>query len=179
MGKFSSALVCSAGLGFCVACAPVQPQNAPRSEQPAQIDKNPPLQLFAVRADGSVVTEVDRITAKEREVERLKRIEQYRDTPFIRCQSCHSIQSGTVSVGPPLAGLFGRKVASEQGYRYSTALTEEDFTWNADRLDRWLADPRKMVPGTKMAFAGLKRSEKRAEVIEWLRVQTQVSQGSE
>ena len=64
------------------------------------------------------------------------------------CSGCH-LAEGT-KVGPPLAGVVGRPAGSVQGYPYSTALKNAGFTWDTDRLEAWLADPQKLVPGATM-----------------------------
>ena len=54
------------------------------------------------------------------------------------------------------------------GFRYSGALTDHGGDWTPDRLAALLANPRKAVPGTKMSFAGLRKSEDQADVIAYL-----------
>jgi cytochrome c oxidase assembly protein subunit 11 len=65
-----------------------------------------------------------------------------------RCSACHAVDRN--KLGPKLAGVVGRRVGSAAGFNYSSALKNADFVWSADRLDRWLADPRAFIPGTKM-----------------------------
>ncbi len=88
---------------------------------------------------------------------------------FLQCQACHAVQPGAPAlVGPDLAGVYGRKAGSLPGYDYSTALKNSGIVWTADRLDAWLTDPSALVPGTKMAFAGLASPVLRADVIAYL-----------
>ena len=64
--------------------------------------------------------------------------------------------------GPNLHGVFGRKVAEDTSYlKYSLASMYKDITWNEDNLMRFLEDPKKFIPGTKMLFKGLKSVEQR------------------
>lgn len=87
-----------------------------------------------------------------------------------KCAVCHSFeQGGAAKLGPPLWGVLGRKIASVDGFRYSDALVSKEGTWDYDKLDAFLTDPRKWAPGTKMAFAGVKKPAERADIIAYLR----------
>lgn len=86
------------------------------------------------------------------------------------CTSCHTFeQGGQDRMGPNLWGVVGRKVASHPGFAYSGALAAQGGAWTYERLDHWLTNPPKAVPGTKMAFAGLHKPEDRANVLAFLR----------
>ena len=87
---------------------------------------------------------------------------------FVLCQSCHSIEPGRNGIGPSLAGVFGRKAASVEGFSYSPALKAADLTWDRTTLDQWLAAPMKMVPGTRMVYAGMADPARRQEMIDYL-----------
>lgn len=88
---------------------------------------------------------------------------------FAQCAVCHSIEPGKNGIGPSLAGAFGRKAGAEAGYTYSAALKDSGLTWDDATLDQWLAAPMKMVPGTKMTFAGMSDAAKRQEMIAYLK----------
>jgi cytochrome c len=91
---------------------------------------------------------------------------------FLRCASCHDVSgSGIVKNGPPLKGVVGRKVASVEGYTYSTSLAGLTFTWDDDRLAQWLEKPTAVAPGTTMAFEGMPSAADRKAVIAYLRAQ--------
>lgn len=93
---------------------------------------------------------------------------------FRRCMACHSLKPGQHRVGPSLAGVFGREAASAEGFgRYSDAMKNADVVWNEDNLDKYLADPKGFIPGNKMVFPGLKDAEDRADVIAYIKQQTQ------
>src|SRR5580698_9107729 len=71
------------------------------------------------------------------------------------CAVCHSTDPGTNKLGPSLAGIVGRKSASLGDYSYSPAMTKAGLTWDKATLDKYLTDPQKVVPGTKMLFPGI------------------------
>lgn len=84
-----------------------------------------------------------------------------------RCGMCHSLQQAPGKMGPPLAGVVGRKAASVPGYAYSAAMKGSGITWTADKLDVYLKAPSKTVPGTKMLL-GAPNDAERAAVITYL-----------
>lgn len=92
---------------------------------------------------------------------------------FARCRSCHTLPEGGPNMtGPNLWGVFGRQAGSVEGYNYSPALREADFTWTAEQLDQWLNDPRGFLPGNKMSFAGVRDETDRRDLIGWLKLET-------
>lgn len=87
-----------------------------------------------------------------------------------KCEACHSFeQGGAAKIGPPLWGVVGRDIASVEGFAYSDALLEKEGQWSFDSLSGFLTNPRGWVAGTKMAFAGVKDPEDRADVLVYLR----------
>lgn len=89
------------------------------------------------------------------------------------CQACHLTAEGAGNlVGPNLHGVFGRQVASGEGFAYSPALQAEDFIWTPEQLDHWLENPRTFVPGNRMSFSGVRREADRLGVIAYLMVET-------
>ena len=75
---------------------------------------------------------------------------------FRLCMPCHSIGPGaTNKVGPVLNGLDGRHSGSAPGYSYSDANKNSGIVWNEANFKKYIRDPRAMVPGTKMIFAGI------------------------
>ena len=92
---------------------------------------------------------------------------------YLQCRACHELKpSGAALVGPHLGGILGRKAAAVAGFAYSPALAAQSFVWDRERLDRWLASPAKMLPGTTMAFAGLESADDRAALIAYLEAAT-------
>ncbi|MDI9409859.1 MAG: cytochrome c family protein [Candidatus Pacebacteria bacterium] len=88
-----------------------------------------------------------------------------------KCQTCHNfVKDGPNGVGPNLWGIVGRKVASHEGYAYSSAMKgQAENAWDFEKLNHFMAKPQAVVPGTKMAFAGLSKAEDRANVLLYLR----------
>ena len=85
-------------------------------------------------------------------------------------RACHNFEEGgAAKIGPPLWGVIGRDIASVEGFSYSDALAGKEGAWDYQNLDAFLSEPRGWAPGTKMAFAGLKKPEERADIILYLR----------
>ncbi len=85
-----------------------------------------------------------------------------------QCGICHSPVQGKNMVGPSLFGIVGRPAGSVTGFHYSQANKTSGITWDEAKLDPYLTNPRGVVPGTIMAFAGLKDAKQRADVIAYL-----------
>ena len=91
---------------------------------------------------------------------------------FNQCKACHENEKGVNKVGPTLKGIVGRKAASIADYKYSAAMTAkgaEGLVWTEENLTAYLPNPKAYVPGTKMAFAGLKKPEDVANIIAFLK----------
>jgi cytochrome c2 len=84
------------------------------------------------------------------------------------CSICHSPQPGRNLVGPSLFSVVNRHSGEIANFHYSDANKNSGLVWNAATLDRYLAGPREVVPGTKMTFPGLKDPQQRADVIAYL-----------
>jgi len=93
---------------------------------------------------------------------------------FRKCQACHTAEKdGKNMTGPWLYDVVGRKVATEAGFNYTDAMKDHGGVWTYERLNTYLTDPRGVVPGTKMSFAGLPKVKDRANVIAYLRAHTE------
>ena len=88
-------------------------------------------------------------------------------TAFQKCAACHSVDD-TKSDGPRLKGVFGRKAASLDDYRYSAAMTRSEIVWDAKTLDAYIADPQGYIRGNRMTFSGISDPEERADLIAYL-----------
>jgi cytochrome c len=87
---------------------------------------------------------------------------------FAQCKTCHVIDAGVNRIGPSLHAVVGRKAGEIAGFSYSAANKESGITWTAEKLYQYLEKPARVVPGTKMAFAGLAKGQDRADVIAYL-----------
>jgi cytochrome c len=88
---------------------------------------------------------------------------------FKRCAVCHtSDKGGGDGLGPNLSGIFGRKAAARPGFSYSAPLKKSGLVWNEANLTKWVAGPARVVPGTKMSFAGLSSKKQQADVVAYL-----------
>jgi cytochrome c len=88
---------------------------------------------------------------------------------FAQCKACHSVEPGTNGIGPTLAGIWGDRAGVVPGFEFSDAMKNSGLVWNQATLDRYLTDPRGVVPGTKMAYGGLKDAAQRQAVINYLK----------
>jgi cytochrome c len=86
---------------------------------------------------------------------------------FAACSACHSI-NGIEGLGPHLNGLIGRKAGSVAGFSFSPAMKRANIVWDAQSLDKFLADPQQGVPGNRMPFSGLSDAAKRADIAVYL-----------
>ncbi|MCT8161523.1 c-type cytochrome [Pseudoruegeria sp. SHC-113] len=87
---------------------------------------------------------------------------------FGKCKACHKLEDGANGTGPHLFGVVNRDIASVAGFGYSGALEELEGVWDNDHLNGFLENPKGYAPGTKMAFAGLKKAQERADLIAYL-----------
>jgi cytochrome c2 len=87
------------------------------------------------------------------------------------CSGCHRLGDGTSHrIGPDLWGIIGRGVASADGYvDYSPALRGIGGKWNEQRLDQFITNPQRVVPGTAMEFDGLPDANSRRQVIDYIK----------
>ena len=91
---------------------------------------------------------------------------------FKKCVACHTIaQGGPSGIGPNLWATMGKPHGHVAGFSYSDALKSVPGNWDFEGMDKWLANPKKYAPGTKMTFAGLGNPEERANLIAYLNAQ--------
>ena len=90
---------------------------------------------------------------------------------FSQCAACHQVgEKARNAVGPKLNGLFGRKTASVEGYNYSAANKAANAEWTEEYFTKYIQNPRAVMPGNKMAYAGLKGEDRIKAVIAYLKL---------
>ena len=88
---------------------------------------------------------------------------------YNKCKACHALVEGKKKVGPSLFGIIDRGAAEVNGFKYSKAMKGSGLTWDEDTLAKFLTKPKALVPGTRMAFAGLKKEADVANVIAFIK----------
>lgn len=88
---------------------------------------------------------------------------------FKQCAQCHSLKEGENRIGPTLYGIVGRTAGTIEGYSYSKANRESGKVWSEQVMFDYLENPRASIPGTKMAFVGLRKPQDRADVIAYIK----------
>ncbi|GIU67810.1 c-type cytochrome [Candidatus Phycosocius spiralis] len=91
---------------------------------------------------------------------------------FRQCQTCHVVTAGVNKVGPSLHNIIGRTAGQVPGFRYSEANKKSGIVWSEQEIYNYLENPKAKVPGTIMAFVGVKDSQKRADLVAYLKTHT-------
>ncbi len=92
---------------------------------------------------------------------------------FRRCAACHTLEEGGPNrIGPNLYGVFDRDIASLDNFRYSDALLALEGRWTEEAINQFILSPRTYAKGTKMAFAGIRKTADREALIAWLKDKT-------
>ena len=89
-------------------------------------------------------------------------------TFYEECIACHSTEKGVNGVGPSLAGIVGSKAGDVEGFRFSGPMRRSGIVWTPESLNRFLADPQAVVPGTRMPYSGMADAADRAALIQYL-----------
>ena len=93
---------------------------------------------------------------------------------FKKCSACHNYEKDSANkVGPNLWNLINRPKANVEGFAYSKALAEYGGKWGYEELAEFLYKPKQFVKGTKMNFAGLNNVQDRANIVLFLRQQSE------
>ncbi|MBC2668535.1 c-type cytochrome [Novosphingobium piscinae] len=164
LGAAILALAGCGGGGSADQPAPDQAPAAAASASPAEASSAPaaPASAAAPAADNTDTLDGAKLSALTGDAVHGKQV-------FVQCQACHSLQTGKNMIGPSLAGVIGRTAGSITGFSYSTANKNSGITWSEDKLFQYLEKPARVVPGTKMVFAGLPKAQDRADVIAYLK----------
>lgn len=119
---------------------------------------------MSMAASSALAVELDDVTALEGDAEAGA-------TVFRKCQACHVVEQEQNRVGPHLVNVIGRTAGTVDGFRYSPGMVEygeAGNVWNTETLVPYLQNPRNVIKGGRMAFAGLKSAEELADVIAYL-----------
>ncbi len=91
---------------------------------------------------------------------------------FNKCKACHAVGDDAKNkVGPVLNGVVGAKFGHIEDFKYSKALlekAEEGLVWDEETLSAYLTDPKEIIPGGSMSFAGLRKEKDVENVIAFL-----------
>ncbi len=158
-------VICAAGLVAACGGAPEETASddaagtqaaAPAADTAAApVDAGPPAADSTDTLDGTVLANFTGDAVAGAEV-------------FKQCMACHVVEPGQNRTGPTLAGIVGRAAGSVAGYSYTPANANSGITWTPEKMFQYLENPRRVIPGTKMSFAGLKDPQDRADVIAYL-----------
>jgi len=92
-----------------------------------------------------------------------------RTNPVAACLTCHSFTKGVKRpTAPNLHDIVGKPAGSEPGFRYSDALKNSGIVWTREKLDAYLANPRALIPGTRMIYAGEPDAARRQAMIDYM-----------
>ena len=87
---------------------------------------------------------------------------------FNVCIACHTTEKGVNGVGPSLAGIVGSRAGDVEGFRFSGPMKRSGIIWNADTLNKYIANPQLVVPGNRMPYSGMQDAEMRAALVKYL-----------
>lgn len=89
---------------------------------------------------------------------------------YKRCVTCHSLEEdGRTKTGPNLYNIFGAKIAANRDFNYSNAFKQSDIVWTDENLTEFIRKPSEFIPKTKMSFAGIRKDEDIAAILEYMR----------
>jgi cytochrome c len=98
---------------------------------------------------------------------------------FKKCSTCHTISKGGPNrVGPNLWNVYNSEKASDSKFAYSNALKNKGGTWDNESLFHFINNPRKYISGTKMSFGGLRSPKDIANLIAYLKQQSDKSENN-
>lgn len=92
---------------------------------------------------------------------------------WARCKACHTLGEGEKTmIGPNLYNFMGQEAGTKKGFVYSKAMMSSGIVWSDETLSDYLANPLKYIPKNRMAFAGLRITKDRENLILYLRSET-------
>ncbi len=148
------AAACSSGDSDSSAPAEAAPETAATPTAP--VDTGPPAADDVTTLDG---VEYASLTGDKAAGERV----------FAKCRTCHVTDPGVNRIGPSLAGIVGHEAGAIKGFNYTDANKNSGITWTEDKMFQYLEKPQRVIPKTKMIFAGLPDAQQRADLIAYLK----------
>lgn len=89
---------------------------------------------------------------------------------FSECAVCHTVKQGEANrIGPNLFGVAGATAGQVEGFAYSKAMKESGIVWTDEELDAFLANPPAYLRGNRMAYAGQRDAQRRADIIAYMK----------
>ncbi|MDB5673636.1 MAG: cytochrome [Sphingomonas bacterium] len=89
------------------------------------------------------------------------------EATFVQCKICHQLDRN--GIGPQLHGVVGRKAGTVPAFNYSDTDKNSGITWTPEKLFQFLEKPQRVMPGTRMTFAGVSDAQTRADIIAYLK----------
>jgi cytochrome c len=94
-----------------------------------------------------------------------------------KCKACHTMNDGGKNrLGPNLFGILGQPAGTREGYKYSKAMSASSIVWDDATFIDFVLKPKKVLPGTKMSFRGIKKASQREDLLAYF--QTLQTEGS-
>ncbi len=169
--SFIASAVALSALALIAACsqqapAPSAPAETPAAEAPA------PAETAEAPAAEAPAAELMTLAITNAAGETMSGDPARGERVFAQCRTCHSPEAGQNRTGPSLHGIIGRQAGTVPGFRYSDANKNSGITWTEQELYNYLENPRARIPGTIMAFVGLRDPQQRADVVAYLKQTT-------
>jgi cytochrome c len=161
----------AAGLGAVLAIVGCSPSGEKAAERPVPAPSAPATEAAAPAATAPAVVSPGLVTlaAVDADGAPLSGDPVRGQKVFQQCATCHSLEAGINRAGPSLNGIIGRPAGQVANFRYSAGNKNSAITWSDQEMFAYLENPRVKVPGTIMAFAGLRDPQQRADVIAYIK----------
>lgn len=143
------------GLALLAACSGGSPPSGSNAVAPVEASAPPPAANNVETMTGATLAQFSGDAVAGQRV-------------FLQCQSCHAVEAGANRLGPTMHGIVGRHSGAVTGFNYSPSNRDAGITWTPEKLFQYLENPRRVVPGTTMAFAGIGDPQRRADLIAYL-----------
>lgn len=89
------------------------------------------------------------------------------EVAFVQCKICHQLDHN--GIGPQLHGVVGRKAGTVPAFNYSDTDKNSGITWTPEKIFQFIEKPQRVIPGTRMTFAGVSDAQTRADIIAYLK----------